>query len=97
RRRRRKIPSPRLQAGEKEAATDTSPRSGRQKSLWTRVCRPLCGLAPRAVTVPPPEGGGYRSFAAYGGTDSLSSNLRIGIEGPAYVRWGSFAALRRFA
>jgi DNA-binding XRE family transcriptional regulator len=26
------------------------------------------------VSVPPPEGGGYGSFAAYGGTDCLSSN-----------------------
>ena len=60
--RRREIPSPRLQAGE-EAATDTSPRSGRQKSLpenafGREVCRPLRGLAHEAVTVPPPEGGG---------------------------------------
>ena len=35
------------------------------------------GLAPVALTVPPPEGGGWGFFAAYGGTDCLSSNLVV--------------------
>ena len=93
--RRCEIRSPRLQAGE-EAATDASRRSGRQKSLpsefdekhlWSEVCRPLRGLAPVAVTVPPPEGGGWGSFAACGGTDCLFKyKVRRGLCAETIVR-----------
>jgi hypothetical protein len=66
--RRRKIHSPRLQPGGALMHMDVSPRSGRQKS----VCRPLPGLARNVVTFPPPEGGGYGSFAANGGLESFT-------------------------
>src|SRR5213075_1543661 len=62
RRRRRKIRSPRLQAGERSPPPGTSPRSGRQTSRQTLFCRPLRGLVSMAASFPPPEGGGYGSF-----------------------------------
>jgi len=105
RRRRRKIRSPRLQAGN-VTATGASPRSGRQSSCpkvfssnsvtFTEEFRALLDkhgssstkntfghetLSPatrarsRGGDVPPPEGGGYGSFAAFGGTDCRSSKL----------------------
>ena|SRR5690242_62165 len=61
RRRRRQISSPRLQAGEPVVARVKSPRSGRQ-------CRPLRGLTFYVRERPPPEGGGWGSGAAYGGS-----------------------------
>ena len=50
-----------------------------KNTFGREVCRPLRGLAPkgddRFPRLKAPEGGGWGSLAACGGTDCLSSNL----------------------
>jgi hypothetical protein len=56
--------------------------SSTRNTFGREACRPLRGLETGAVTVPPPEGGGWGSFAAYGGmdwrhTEALSAHARV--------------------